>query len=160
MKVCRKCDKCLDNKMFGRRVDLSDGLNYICKECDRKKSIKYHYTHKKKCNKKSILYYKNNSKRIKNEMKTKYWSNPKLSRKNSIKKTSNNPDVYRKIASRSYNKRRKKVLIWHKEKTKTLDNYYIENYLKKSHGLSGTNIPKNIIDLKRNQLKTYRYVFN
>ena len=157
-KRCRKCNDDLDVSLFGRRSDLKDGLNYICKECDRNKSLTYHHDNKAKCNSRSTKRYAENRSVVLGKMKLQYQQNPISSAAKARVKRANNPKVYNAIACRSYRNNKPKILLRQRLKVEALDDQYVINYLKTYHNVRGVTIPEKVINLKRKQLKAFRYV--
>ena len=137
MEITKTCTNCKEKKSlinFNKHKSSKDGLFYYCKECRNIKNKIYH-----------LKYIKNDlnkEKEIKRKSKY-YFENKEKCLEKSKKFAKNNPE---------------KVKIWKKKftdkKIKNLSDTYIINSCFKIY--SHLEIPKEIIELKRIQLKTFR----
>lgn len=137
MEITKTCTNCKEKKAlinFNKHKYAKDGLFCYCKECRYIKNKIYH-----------LKYIKNNlNKQKETERKSKYYFK--------------NKEKYLKKNKKYAKNNIEKVKIWQKnfidKSIKNLSDSYIINSCFKKY--SHLEIPKEIIELKRIQLKTFR----
>ena len=139
-KTCTKCKECKPITEFTLNNTFKDGRTYNCKECIR------------------VYHVKRNSKpEVKLKLKERNFRrkeyNSKYKKENREK--INSTDRLRRITNPE------KIRLYEKQKSKSntinLSDKYIKNLLRvNGQSLKGITVPKEIIELKRIQIKTFR----
>jgi hypothetical protein len=107
MKKCTKCNQELELKMFCKKPNTKDGLNYNCNNCTKLYSQKYRQDNTNKIKEYYLNnisnyqeYYKNNSDKLKNYQKEYFKNNPDR-QYNYIKKRKETDPLFRfKLSAR------------------------------------------------------------
>jgi hypothetical protein len=139
-KTCTKCKECKPITEFTLNSSFKDGRTYNCKECLRLYFVKRNNTPEgklklKERNERRKEYHT----KYKKENRDKANVSVRLHRANNLEQTR----LYEKQKSKS--------------NTITLSDKYIKNLLRvNGKFMKGINVPKEIIELKRIQIKTHR----
>ncbi len=152
----KRCGKCKEVKFvseFSKGRINKNGLACLCKECDKKKKIKYYKNNQEKINEKSRKHYKNNSKYYKEyhekhyqenkekykEKKREYYQENKERitkrnkeyRKDNKEKMGEYQKEYRKDNKKKINKRTREWAKNNRKKMRKSENRYHKKYPEK-----------------------------
>ena len=109
MKTCGSCKIEKSFEFFSKNKKTKDGLNGYCKECERKRRVKYYYNNKEKEQQQKIEYYKNNSDKLKSYSKKYRIENPEKIKKDNIEYRINNVEKLKQKRVEYYNKNKQEI---------------------------------------------------
>jgi post-segregation antitoxin (ccd killing protein) len=139
MKTCQRCRQALDEHLFGKNRNQPDGLQTWCKAC---KSLYHQQTYTPE--KRHEAWLKNRSKSLQ-RMAEKHALNPTAGREKAKAWRIENPEKRAAAKKRS-----------HASRCKSMSDGYIKERLIKGTNLTAADIPKELIDVKREQLRILR----
>jgi hypothetical protein len=152
MKICTKCKSQKEKERFRSKKESKDGLRPWCRECEsqhrkanrekeNKRYAEWTMKNSEHVRIKASEYRKNNKVKV-NEYKKKWRYENKDAVNNSRKKWINN------------NREKKKVID--KKASEVMSDFYISNMIVKYTKMDRKDVPKELIELKRLQLKITR----
>ena len=180
MKRCSKCGEWKDESEFYKQKNNRDGLRGDCKVCKAKYNKekmaeylkKYAETHKnekaeywakyREKNKDIISnrgkkYREENKAKIRDREKRRYWADPSLSRARALGNYYKYREKYIKRSVENKGKIRCKVNAGQRESNKRHPEQCARNYFR-IYNLDPWSLPKELIDLKAEQIRLFRAV--
>lgn len=163
-KKCSKCGEVKPLHAYQRKQAAKDGLQYTCKECQREIRAEYYLNNKKNFAERSKKYREENKEKYVARSKKYYLENKDklIAYQNKYKQENKKKVADRKGAYREKNL--DKILMdgrnIAKEYSDTLHDSHIKTIISNVSNLKRKDIPQELIELKREQLKLHRAIKN
>lgn len=142
-KICTKCgeEKPATTEYFYRNKNLKLGLSYYCKTCGNESIKRWRENNRERIKESKMIWAKNNQQKVKESREKYIKNNTEKVREYRKRWRKNNPEKMKEINAAIVS---------------LLRSNYVKNIIHRKYGIQHSEIPTELIEMKRKQLKYYR----
>jgi hypothetical protein len=155
-KVCTKCGQEKPRSLFYSHPMGADGLRSRCKSCCRAECKKWDDAHPEKRREYSLSYHHQNPEKCKKKMRDRYWQDPQKARERVKEWAIQNPEIVRAARAKYNAENGEKISERRKKAVAELSDAYVKHVLTLRSDLTPSDIPQDLVELKRIHLKLKR----